>query len=643
MSLHRSRDIHELRTRSEAAAVVEAGLAQAGRRFVYDLLGRQAPTTADGDADAAFARASEALIDRLLTGDLVLVRRARPARLLDAPRATPLSDLMDPVDAPPEIDTTWIAIRLVHETGGHYAGIRLVAELADGTMRDLDFDGASRMRLDDIPAGAVVLRWEPRDLSEAEYIRPSTDETSVAQASSALDPRRAMTIRLAGGREHLVVVAKPKRVPTFGFIGACFKLDSAFPTPGVTSMLTHATEYATDNPDARYTVFGHCDRSGQEDHNKRLSDRRAAVMHALMTADYAEFESVADQESWDVPEYQAMLRTVGNNPGAIDGVVGELTERATAAFRAEYGRGRYHAGSTREMAYGPLTEGRQLDDATKRAIRDAYHASLMVNIAPTRFVGPVCAGCGEFNPTAVLPEHKQRRVTLAIYPDTPSIPSRFPCTRGDVGACTLDERDDVRCRFYREHFEDPGPTGSPFAFWDGRWLSTPTGHAHLSALTDLADCDDVDFEIQVCSDRRAEELDGDVGLPPNFGPSLGTISGMVRSGIAYALWEPPGGYDPFDLRDWFRPPGAMDVEFSSLSTPVFSARRGGRWIAGVTPGYEPGRVHFDAKSTGEAVALRADGTMVLTFDVAGVTGSVGDPHIVAMLPGEHAVFHEESD
>lgn len=581
---------------------------------------------------------AEALAAALLDGNLVLVAQDRTPRTLDSPRVTPLRDL-GPV-APVESVDHWIELQLEHETGGVYAHATVVVELANGKLEDLVLDDKGRGRIEGVDS-SVQVRVHELELSDDEYRRPSTPGAKLDDAAVALRPGRDAEVSLRADRNHLVVVQRPVQRPTLAFDGACFGFDSAFPSPGVASMIGYVFEHAAMYSNARYCLFGHTDPSGDDAYNKLLSERRAKVMHALLTGDLDEFESVAADEDWGPADYQAMLRGVGNNPGAIDGEIGPLTKAAIGAFRVEYGKGIHHSTSTRDPAHGPLPDGDALDEPTKLALRDAYHANMMANVDPARFVGPQCAGCSEFNPQD--PEAaQQRRVTLAVFDEPSLVPPRFPCTEGDEAACMLDQRDAVRCRFYRENFIDPGPQPAPGTFWDGHWLRTPTGKAHLSALTVLPDCDDLEVEVQACTEREVEELDEDSGdSPPTYGVSLGKLTGLVRKGVAYGLWTPPEGYDPFDVRDWFSVPGHERETFARMATPVFLMRRGARWIAGVDPGHQPDRVGLDTKESGEAVALHSDGSLSLILDVATLGDRREGPRVVAMVPGEHAVFYEE--
>jgi hypothetical protein len=144
----------------------------AARRLVEDLTG--------GIMLGASDIARE--LDRLLeSGRVVAVRERGAVRLLDAPRAydpawsrgdprdpgepakpgDPRRPVVPPPSRPdlphgpeePVVDTTWIEVRLVDDTGTPVAGERVAVRFPDGGETQGYLDGDGRWRLDGIPAG----------------------------------------------------------------------------------------------------------------------------------------------------------------------------------------------------------------------------------------------------------------------------------------------------------------------------------------------------------------------------------------------------------------------------------------------------------------------------------------------------------
>jgi outer membrane protein OmpA-like peptidoglycan-associated protein len=428
------------------------------------------------------------------------------------------------------------------------------------------------------------------------------------------------------------IIEPPVRQPTRSFPGAMFGFDSAFPTSAITHLVKFAQELTDKHKEARIGLFGHADQRGDEVYNKNLADRRAEIAFALLTEDFPRFREVAHEEDWGADCYQAMLRTLGCNPGAIDGNPGELTASAVEAFRGEYNDDAFHPGDRRARAFGELPPGGALDTATKDAILDAYHADLCGAIEPARFLGPQFSGCGEFNPCSD-DDTENRRVTLAIWgQDAPSA-NAFPCRKGDAGACDLvaaaDDR--RRCRFYREHVDEDPPRDDIEPFWDFAWLETPTKKAHLSALTTLPDCEDLTFTVQLSHTRPAELGSAGFGQDvAEHGPVMGRMSGLVRKGVAYALWTPED-YDPFEATSWFRhallEPAPREV-LPAYQPPVFTILGHGTWGVAGPPGSDLSRLELVEQREGPLVALRHDGKFIL----------VRDGHKLGALRGEHRII-----
>ena len=108
-----------------------------------------------------------------------------------------------------------------------------------------------------------------------------------------------------------------------------FGQDSAFPGPelaaGVRAMLISAEQ----RPEARLLLFAHADEKGDEVYNKRLSDRRASAIFALLTQDLAKLDQVAEDDRWGAAQYQTILNELGLGPLEVDGQAGPQTANAT--------------------------------------------------------------------------------------------------------------------------------------------------------------------------------------------------------------------------------------------------------------------------------------------------------------------------
>ena len=108
----------------------------------------------------------------------------------------------------------------------------------------------------------------------------------------------------------------------------------------VESIVT-ALAYAADNPGKELVVFGHCDRSGRENYNVRLSGLRARAVKALVDDDAGAFYAAIEQNN-RVDDRQTFLQTLSESygwpcaPGSIDNKDGPKTRSAVESFQRHY-------------------------------------------------------------------------------------------------------------------------------------------------------------------------------------------------------------------------------------------------------------------------------------------------------------------
>ena len=545
---------------------------------------------------------------------------------------------------------SWVSIELLDHRGLPFAGFELTLEHSDGRRDRVVLDAAGRHT-----ALAVKPPGPTRVLFPARVELPAAARGGLAMDGFAKSPADIGVAREPTGslalntldRHYRFIVDAPAHEPTISFPSTLFATESAFPTHAIADLVTRAQETTDRDPAARLGIFGHTDTRDDADANKQLADRRSQSAYAILTGDWPLFLAVMQDEQWTLENYQAMLRVLGCNPTAIDGELGAQTDLAVASFRRAYNKNNWH-NEGRARAWGDLPEGDSLDDPTKQAIVDAYHAELSGKLDPARFLGPKFAGCGEFNP--LTEDHADnRRITLAIYGgDAPSA-SEFPCQLGDAGACQVDKGGQFTCKFYRERIHDEKVEHELTAFWDFDWMKTLTGKAHLSALTHLPDSNDVAFVVGVVEGGGQPDDDAGTGTSaPSPGQVIAKLSGIIRAGVAYALWDHGPGYDPFDQRRWFAPPSddpASPLWLAPYLPPVFSICSGSHWGFSGGPGVALSRIHDDAQPIGAALAVSATGRILL---VRGPEGSAEARavHATAMhVPGFFATrgSAEETD
>lgn len=559
------------------------------------------------------------LADGIASGALRLVRVQRKPPPLEAPKVQNLADLA-PTEPTSTIEAPQpVGFALIDYSGVPYAKAQVHVTFPDGREASVRLDDQGRWQEDAVRGpGKLDVRFaEPLELPPLDERAATRERSTSHSAKHLIDRKTPGRVRLSLGKVHEIVVRPPPPQPARAFPGSTFAFDASFPTPSVASLIKAAHELLDSTPEASVGIFGHADKSGSEEYNKTLSDARAELVFSLLTGDFERFASKARDEDWAPEHYQVMLRALGNNPGAIDGQVGPQTKQAVAAFRHDYNLDLFHDDGRRARACPDLPEGDALDDATKDALVDAYHAELSGDLDPARFVGPKFSGCGEFNPRSDEPA-ENRRVTLAIYGADAPEAREFPCIAGEASACEVDDGGRARCRFYRERVAPEEARQPALPFWDLRWLPTLTGYAQLSALTTLPDTDDVEFVVQLAQGVSATEETGEGTSLPATGTEIARIPGVIRQGVAHTRWD-PGDYDPFDPRRWFEDPTfelGPRVHLPEYQPPVFGIVGPGAWALSAPPGQRFEHLRSSEPLEGAAVALRSDGALLLILDAA---------------------------
>lgn len=80
--------------------------------------------------------------------------------------------------------------------------------------------------------------------------------------------------------------------------------------PALKSLVERIGAWKKSNPDGKLAVFGHADAVGQEEPNKKLSERRACAVHAFLVKDASAWKALSREEKWDekaLPDPQAFM------------------------------------------------------------------------------------------------------------------------------------------------------------------------------------------------------------------------------------------------------------------------------------------------------------------------------------------------
>lgn len=242
---------------------------------------------------------------------------------------------------------------------------------------------------------------------------------------------------------HIVVVSpfsSCAQIPGSEFaFGSSFVLPSAIPQLGRIARNLQGTDLRSA------LIYGHTDRSGSDQLNKQLSERRAKAVHALLRHDAEAWEELWSGtqdtspwlEYWGTEEGQIMLnaldvRDAEGNLLDEDGKLGPCTRAAIQRFQ----RGSY---PKRPAEQPLLPETGWLDAPTRRELFLAYAKLISRHpVAEHRFAnvnGSGFMGCGEFNPLSLsVRDAESRRVTILVFGPAAE-PQGLPCLLGDLSPC----------------------------------------------------------------------------------------------------------------------------------------------------------------------------------------------------------------
>lgn len=238
----------------------------------------------------------------------------------------------------------------------------------------------------------------------------------------------------AGQTTRVQITLAPRRATALAFI-VHFRFDNAFVEPCMRAVLRRAVDFGNSAAHAseRLLVVGHTDRTGTDQYNQSLSERRARAVFAFLTfgrdPDGAVREWTALRQprpagtirtladSWGTRELQWMLQDLGFYPGTIDGDAGPMTREAIRAYRCHKG----------------LPPGTHVDDELWDALIRDYLGQDSFAWPENRLL-PNCPGeplkwlgCGEEDPVNNTQDaHRpNRRVELLFVTET-ALPCQAP-------------------------------------------------------------------------------------------------------------------------------------------------------------------------------------------------------------------------
>lgn len=196
------------------------------------------------------------------------------------------------------------------------------------------------------------------------------------------------------------IVELPPRIFRGHVTGAMFDIDKSFLLPDAVGCVREIKSFYDDHPKFAVLVVGHTDRTGSDDHNRKLSEERASAVAAFLTDDVSTWLGYYGKghsgKPWGRLEDQYMLATVGSYTGITNGQNSRRWKDAIAAFGAT---------------------GDDMDDATRRKLITRYMKQDGTSLPAA--VTIATHGCGESHPldfgSGEAANRKNRRVEIFLF------------------------------------------------------------------------------------------------------------------------------------------------------------------------------------------------------------------------------------
>ena len=282
---------------------------QLGISAVGQLVGVAPEASEEGASDAV----ERALASALVEGVFVLVREREDPRRLDAPRSTPLSDLVVPAEPiVPAAQTRSFAVRLVDAYGDPLAGIEVSLDHAEG--RETLLTAADGwLRVEDVrwtgveaslDVGPPLREAVVSAMTRSSGKLPLTREDGVEVVH--VRQRKLGPVRISPDEE--VTISVQPFVVLGRLVGMHFDTDRDLPLPASLAMLPELGRLYERCRPCDVLVVGHTDTSGTVAHNEALSLRRAAVVRALLVGDVDDWLARFDApEPWGAAEVGSLI------------------------------------------------------------------------------------------------------------------------------------------------------------------------------------------------------------------------------------------------------------------------------------------------------------------------------------------------
>ncbi len=207
-----------------------------------------------------------------------------------------------------------------------------------------------------------------------------------------------------------------------------FHLNSAVPCLDPNNWLIEASMttfvMAEKNKDKHVVIFGHTDRSADNEYNLELSELRSKAFKALLEKDSGTWEEIRTAKS-KVEDRQRILKTLADvhgwscDPGHVDNQDGPMTQKAVENYQHEY-NGRFNSSLKIDGIFGPKTWESMLF-VCHSLIRNAFKAKTGSQTLPSCAWGYKGRGvypCGECLPKTPETQYRSsldRRIEVVFY------------------------------------------------------------------------------------------------------------------------------------------------------------------------------------------------------------------------------------
>ena len=246
----------------------------------------------------------------------------------------------------------------------------------------------------------------------------------------------ASTVVRPGETSKVLITLRPGAIIAKAFV-VHFRFDNSFIEPCMTEVLKQVAEHASAHPQEKLLIVGHTDKTGSNEYNQSLSERRARSVFAYLTfgrdagASEAEWNELRQRnlgglpqlkDTWGTRQYQYILQFLGFYTGNVDGEHGPITDAAVKNYRESKA----------------LPAGTTVDDQVWAALIHDYMAANSLTVPESQFLpnaGDGCdggilkwLGCGEESPlplpqpTTENPHRPYRRAEMLFV-----VTDRLPC------------------------------------------------------------------------------------------------------------------------------------------------------------------------------------------------------------------------